>query len=133
MVGLLYGCGLYLLLRRSIVKVVVGLILLGNGANLLIFAAGGLLRGRPPLVPPGASTVTAPYADPLPQALILTAIVISFGVLVFVVALVYRTYRALGTDDLDALTGTDRSGEVPEAAHVPMVPAVVATDAKEET
>ncbi len=132
MVGLLYGCGLYLLLRRSIVKVVVGLILLGNGTNLLIFTAGGLVRGRPPLVPSDATSVPPPYADPLPQALILTAIVISFGVLVFAVALVYRTYRALGTDDLDALTTTDRLGEVPEAAHAPMIPSVVATRTNRE-
>uniref|UniRef100_A0A7C5VWG2 Na+/H+ antiporter subunit C n=1 Tax=Thermomicrobium roseum TaxID=500 RepID=A0A7C5VWG2_THERO len=122
MIGTLYGCSLYLLLRRSIVKLAIGLILLGNGANLLIFSAGGLVRGRPPLVPEDATSVPVPYADPLPQALILTAIVISFGVLVFAVALIYRTYRALATDDLDDLTATDRLGEVPEAAHQPVVP-----------
>ncbi len=122
MVGTLYGCALYLLLRRSIVKLTVGLILIGNGANLLLFSAGGLVRGRPPLVLEGTSTVPAPYADPLPQALILTAIVISFGVLVFAVALIYQTYRALATDDLDDLTTTDRLGEVSETAHQPVVP-----------
>lgn len=122
MIGTLYGCALYLLLRRSIVKLAVGLILIGNGANLLIFSSGGLVRGRPPLVPEGASAVAAPYADPLPQALILTAIVISFGVLVFAVALIYQTYRALATDDLDDLTTTDRLGEVSESAHQPVVP-----------
>lgn len=120
MVGTLYGCALYLLLRRSIVKLLIGLILLGNGANLLIFSGSGLVRGRPPLVPADATSVPAPYADPLPQALILTAIVISFGVLVYAVALVYRTYRALGTDDLDDLTSTDQLGEVPVTAHVAM-------------
>jgi multicomponent Na+:H+ antiporter subunit C len=120
MIGVLYGSGLYLLLRRSIVKMLVGLILLGNGANLLIFLGGGLLSGRPPLIPEGQTSVPEPSADPLPQALILTAIVISFGVLVFTVALVYRTYRALRTDDLDDLTTTDRLGEVPEAAHRPV-------------
>lgn len=122
MIGTLYGCALYLLLRRSIVKLAVGLILIGNGANLLIFSAGGLVRGRPPLVPEGTSAVAAPYADPLPQALILTAIVISFGVLVFAVALIYQTYRALATDDLDDLTTTDRLGEVSESAHQPVIP-----------
>ncbi len=118
MVGTLYGCALYLLLRRSIVKLLIGLILLGNGTNLLIFSGSGLVRGRPPLVPVDATSVPAPYADPLPQALILTAIVISFGVLVYAVALIYRTYRALATDDLDNLTSTDRLGEVPATAHV---------------
>lgn len=132
MVGTLYGCSLYLLLRRSIVKLAVGLILLGNGANLLIFSAGGLIRGRPPLVPEGATTVPAPYADPLPQALILTAIVISFGVLVFAVALIYRTYRALSTDDLDDLTTTDRLGEVTEATHRPLVPIATITQSADD-
>ncbi|MDW7982575.1 MAG: Na+/H+ antiporter subunit C [Thermomicrobium sp.] len=132
MVGTLYGCALYLLLRRSIVKLAVGLILLGNGANLLIFSASGIVRGRPPLVPEGATSVPTPYADPLPQALILTAIVISFGVLVFAVALIYRTYRALSTDDLDDLTATDRLGEVPEAAHRPVVPVTAASPAVDE-
>lgn len=131
-VGTLYGCSLYLLLRRSIVKLAVGLILLGNGANLLIFSAGGLIRGRPPLVPEGSTTVPAPYADPLPQALILTAIVISFGVLVFAVALIYRTYRALSTDDLDDLTTTDRLGEVTEAAHRPLVPIATITQSADD-
>ncbi len=129
MIGTLYGCALYLLLRRSIVKLAIGLTLLGNGANLLVFSSGDLLRGRPPLVPPEGTTVPLPAADPLPQALILTAIVISFGVLVFTVALIYRTYQALRTDDLDDLTSTDRLGEVTEAAHRPVVPVATVSEA----
>jgi multicomponent Na+:H+ antiporter subunit C len=106
-IGGLYAAGLYLMLRRSIVKLVLGLAILANAANLLIFTAARLTRGRPPLVPEGAAAAAAPYADPLPQALILTAIVISFGVVAFALVLVHRAYQAVGTDDLDDLTTTD--------------------------
>lgn len=107
-IGGLYAAGLYLILRRSIVKLIIGLALLGNAANLLIFTAAGLSRGRPPLLHEDATTLAAPYADPLPQALILTAIVIGFGVLAFAVVLVHRTWQSVGTDDLDRLNTTDR-------------------------
>lgn len=103
----LYAVGLYLMLRRSIVKLIIGLSLLSNAANLLIFTAAGLTRAEPPIVPEGASAPVPPYADPLPQAMILTAIVIGFGVLAFSVVLAYRAYQTVGTDDLDAMKGTD--------------------------
>jgi hypothetical protein len=70
-----------MMLRRSIVKLMIGLMLLSNAANLLIFTAAGLTRGVPPLVPEGLTRPDGLSADPLPQALVLTAIVISFGVL----------------------------------------------------
>ncbi|MGH9791813.1 MAG: Na+/H+ antiporter subunit C [Candidatus Acidiferrales bacterium] len=107
-IGGLYAAGIYLMLRRSIVKLIIGLALLSNAANLLIFTAAGLRRGRPPLVPQGAAVLAAPYADPLPQALILTAIVIGFGVLAFAVVLVHRAWQTIGTDDLDRMNTTDR-------------------------
>jgi multicomponent Na+:H+ antiporter subunit C len=106
-VGALYAAGLYMMMRRSMIKLILGLALLSHAANLLIFTAGGLTRARPPIVPEGASEPSAPYADPLPQALILTAIVISFGVLAFSLSLVYRAWRTIGTDDLDQLTTTE--------------------------
>lgn len=106
-VGALYAAGLYMMMRRSMIKLILGLALLSHAANLLIFTAGGLTRARPPIVPEGASEPAAPYADPLPQALILTAIVISFGVLAFSLSLVYRAWRTIGTDDLDQLTTTE--------------------------
>ncbi|HEX9787587.1 MAG TPA: Na+/H+ antiporter subunit C [Candidatus Binatia bacterium] len=106
-VGVLYAAAFYLMLRRSIVKLIIGLVLLGNAANLLIFAAAGLTRGSPPLVPLGQTRPLGPIADPLPQALILTAIVIGFGVLAFAMVLVYRTYQSTGTDDIDKITATD--------------------------
>jgi multicomponent Na+:H+ antiporter subunit C len=107
LVGVLYATGLYLMLRRSMVKLLIGLALLSHAANLLIFTASGPSRGRPPVVPPGQAELAVAHADPLPQALILTAIVISFGLLAFGIALVYRTYRAVGTDDLDELAAPD--------------------------
>jgi multicomponent Na+:H+ antiporter subunit C len=107
-IGGLYAAGLYLMLRRSIVKLIFGLAILGNAANLLIFTAGRLTRGRPPLVPEGLTAPAGAFADPLPQALILTAIVIGFGVLAFALVLVHRAYQVVGTDDLDEMKATDR-------------------------
>jgi multicomponent Na+:H+ antiporter subunit C len=106
-VGALYACGVYLLLRRSLVKLVIGLVLLGHAANLLIMAAAGITHGRPPLVADGAVALFPPYADPLPQALVLTAIVIGFGLQAFALVLLKRAHQAVGTDDLDAMRSTD--------------------------
>ena len=106
-VGCLYACGVYMLLRRSMVKLVIGLILIGHAANLLIIAAAGVARGRPPIVSDAASVLAAPYADPLPQALVLTAIVIGFGVQAFALVLLKRAYQVVGSDDLDAMRSTD--------------------------
>jgi Multisubunit Na+/H+ antiporter, MnhC subunit len=107
-IGGLYAAGIYLILRRSIVKLALGLSLLGNAANLLIFTAGRLTRGNPPLVAEGHTALAYPYADPLPQALILTAIVIGFGVMAFALVLIHRAYQTVGSDDLDDLKSTDR-------------------------
>ncbi|MDQ7819156.1 MAG: Na+/H+ antiporter subunit C [Armatimonadota bacterium] len=106
-IGGLYAVGLYLMLRRSIVKLLIGLAVLTNAANLLIFTAAGVTRGRPPLVPPGQAQLSSPYADPLPQAMILTAIVIGFGVLAFAVVLVHRVVQVVRSDDLDSMKTTD--------------------------
>lgn len=107
-IGGLYAAGLYMMLRRSIVRLVIGLALLGQAANLLIFTLGRLTRGQPALVPPGHAQPDGPFADPVPQALILTAIVIGFGVQAFTVVLFKRAYQTVGTDDLDDMIGTDR-------------------------
>jgi multicomponent Na+:H+ antiporter subunit C len=106
-VGGLYAAGLYMMLRRSIVKLLIGLALLSHAANLLIFTAPGLTRGRPPLIPEGARDLATPFADPLPQALILTAIVIQFGILAFALALFHRVSETVGSDDLDDMKATD--------------------------
>ncbi len=107
--GVLYATGIYMILRRSLVKLILGLILLGNGANLLIFLVGRLSAGKPPIIPEDSSVFTDVYADPIPQALILTAIVISFGLQAFAIVTIKRVYKVVGTDDLDII---DRSDEV---------------------
>jgi multicomponent Na+:H+ antiporter subunit C len=106
-VGLLYAAGAYLLLRRNVVRLVFGLLLLGHAANLLIFTAGGLIRGRPPIAAPGAVAPAAATADPLPQALVLTAIVIGFAVVSFAAVLVHRVVDTTGTDDTDDMRSTE--------------------------
>jgi multicomponent Na+:H+ antiporter subunit C len=105
--GTLYGTGVYLILRRSIVKLVFGLVILSQATNLLIFTAAGLTRSKSPIIPENATTLTAAAPDPLPQALILTAIVISFGILAFALVLLRRTFKVIGSDDLDDMRGTD--------------------------
>jgi multicomponent Na+:H+ antiporter subunit C len=100
--GVLYATGLYLMLRRRLAQLIIGLGLLGNGSNVLIFTAAGLTRARPPLTAQGAATLTGTFADPVPQALILTAIVIGFGVLAFSLVLAHRVHRS-ATDDIDAI------------------------------
>ena len=105
-IGGLYTAGFYMMMRRSILKLIIGLALLSHATNLLIFTVNGVVRGRPPLIENG-QPLTPPVADPLPQALVLTAIVIGFGVLAFALALVHRTYESVGTDDLDLMRTTD--------------------------
>jgi multicomponent Na+:H+ antiporter subunit C len=79
--------------------------LIAQAVNLLIFTSAGLSAGKPPIIDPASPASSA--ADPLPQALILTAIVISFGVLAFALVLVHRAYKTIGTDDLDRMKGSD--------------------------
>jgi len=105
--GALFSAGIYMILRRSLVKILVGLILLGYAVNLLLFNTANLIPGRPPLIGLGQLGVPEVYADPVPQALILTAIVISFGITAFAVVLVRQTYKVLGRDDLDTMRCTD--------------------------
>jgi multicomponent Na+:H+ antiporter subunit C len=106
-VGGLYAAGLYLMMRRSVVKLLLGLVLIGHAANLLIFTSGRLQQGASPLIDEGEKVLEQPYADPLPQALILTAIVIGFGVQAFAIVLLKRAYQEVGSDDLDKMNTTD--------------------------
>lgn len=91
-VGVLTGTGVYLMLRARTFDLVLGLTLLSYAVNLLIFVMGRLTVGRPPILDGSQAPVLANYADPLPQALVLTAIVISFAMtaLLLVIALVAR-------------------------------------------
>ncbi|WP_417899165.1 Na(+)/H(+) antiporter subunit C [Bacillus haimaensis] len=101
--GILIATAVYLMLSRSILRIVIGTGLLSHGAHLMILTMGGLKRGAAPLLGEEASS----YTDPLPQALILTAIVISFGVTSFFLVLAYRAYQELKTDDMDKLRGNE--------------------------
>lgn len=96
-IGLLTACGIYLVLRARTFPVVLGLTLLSYGVNLFLFAMGRLTIGAPAIIEPGRTAM----ADPLPQALVLTAIVIGFGMTAFVVVLALRARADLGNDHVD--------------------------------
>jgi len=102
-IGVLFMSATYLMLSKSLLRIIVGTGLLSHGAHLLILTMGGLKRGAAPLLGEHAES----YTDPIPQALILTAIVISFGVTAFFLVLAYRTYQELGTDNTEKLRGTE--------------------------
>jgi multicomponent Na+:H+ antiporter subunit C len=106
-VGGLYAAAVYMLLRRSLAKLIIGLVLLSHATHLLIFTVGRTVRTAPPLIADGAEQLSGTFADPLPQALILTAIVISFGVQAFALVLVKRLYQTQGTGDSDQMRNTD--------------------------
>lgn len=106
--GILYTAAFYMMLRRSLVKLIFGLVLFSHASNLLILTLGRLSKGNPPIIPQDAELLTDPYADPLPQAMILTAIVISFGIQVFATVLIRRVYEETRSDDLDKLIETDK-------------------------
>lgn len=95
-VSALYGIGAFLLMQRNLSRIVIGLAMLGHGANLLLLQAGGR-AGRAPLVGVG----TGPASDPLPQALALTAIVITFGVSAYLLTMAYRNWLMTDTDEVE--------------------------------
>ncbi|OIJ16658.1 Na(+)/H(+) antiporter subunit C [Anaerobacillus alkalilacustris] len=101
-IGVIFTVSTYLILSKSLLRVVIGVIMLGHGAHLLFLTLAGLKQGAPPLL--GEEAVA--YADPLPQAVVLTAIVIGFGVTAFLLVIAYRTYKVHKTDDLDQLRGS---------------------------
>ncbi len=103
--GVLYATGLYLMLRRRLAQLIIGLGLLSNGSNILIFSAAGVMRAKPPLITQPRMTADQ-FADPVPQSLILTAIVIGFGVLAFALVLAHRVYQSAASDDIDTF-GSD--------------------------
>lgn len=111
-VAVLYGAGTYLLLQRNLSRIVIGLAVLGHGANLLLLLAGGR-AGKAPIVGEG----TGPAADPLPQALALTAIVITFGVSAFLLALAYRSWMLNRSDEVEDDVEDRRIAEAAAARH----------------
>ena len=107
-IAVLVGTGSYLLLKHDLIRVVIGMLLLSNGANLFIMSAG-LSRGAAPIYPlPEDGAV----ADPLVQAMTLTAIVITFGVAALLLSLIYRVYIAHATLDTDSLAEAEEADEL---------------------
>ncbi|WP_421381068.1 Na(+)/H(+) antiporter subunit C [Bacillus salacetis] len=102
-IGILFTSAVYLMLSKSLLRIIIGTGLLSHGAHLLLLTISGLKEGAPPLLGEHAES----YVDPLPQALILTAIVISFGVTSFFLVLAYRAYQELGTDNVDQMRGNE--------------------------
>ncbi|MGQ7793805.1 Na+/H+ antiporter subunit C [Faunimonas sp. B44] len=110
LVGILFGASIYLLLSNSLIRILLGLVILSNAVNLLIFTAGRIIREVPPVIAIDAMVPENVVANPLPQALILTAIVISFSLFAFVLVLVFRTYQAVGSDRTPELDAAEPPG-----------------------
>ncbi|WP_058555977.1 Na+/H+ antiporter subunit C [Thiohalocapsa sp. ML1] len=102
-IACLTGCGVYLLLRAQTFPVVLGLTFLSYAVNLFLFATGRLIVGQPAVI----SDAATGYADPLPQALVLTAIVIAFAMTAFVIMLALKARAELGSDHVDGLAAAD--------------------------
>ncbi|MEM9430816.1 MAG: Na+/H+ antiporter subunit C [Pseudomonadota bacterium] len=100
-VGILAASAVYLMMARSMMRFLFGLMLLSNAANLSIFVAGRLTEGAAPLIEDGAEAPAGAVANALPQALVLTAIVIGFGLFAFALVLVWRAWTTLGTLEAD--------------------------------
>lgn len=113
--GTMVAGSVFLMLGRHLVRFIFGLVLASNAVNLLIFAAGRLDTARPPLLAHGASTAGVAMANSLPQALILTAIVIGFALLAFIFILFYRTYETLGTVDTEMMVHVEPTPDRPTA------------------
>jgi multicomponent Na+:H+ antiporter subunit C len=99
LVGIFFTVAIYLMLSRHVIRILLGVVVLGNAVNMLFFTAGRLTRAVPPVIPEDAWVPAVATANPLPQALVLTAIVISFSLFAFLLVLGYRSYEELATDN----------------------------------
>ncbi|CVI58896.1 MULTISPECIES: Na+/H+ antiporter subunit C [Agrobacterium] len=111
LVGIFFSVAIYLMLSRHSIRMLLGVAILGNAVNLLLFTAGRLTREVPPIIPSGMDTLPPGAANPLPQALILTAIVISFSFFCFLLVLTWRAFQELQTDDTDEMRTAEPAGE----------------------
>ncbi len=103
-IGALVTVASYLIMQRRLIQVVLGMAVLSHATNLMLVASGWVRDGKAPIVPKKGGPVDPfVYVDPLPQAMVLTAIVISFAVMAFLLVLALYTYRRFGTDDIDAI------------------------------
>jgi len=110
-IGVCYASAVFLLLQKRLIQIILGIALLGHATNLLIFVAAGLHGNSLPIIPVGMEVLPTTAVDPLPQALILTAIVIGLALFGFSLALAYRCVAVLGHDDIDQITHTDSLDE----------------------
>jgi multicomponent Na+:H+ antiporter subunit C len=108
---MIVAASVYLILDRHLIRFIFGLVLAGNAVNLMIFTVGRLESRRPPLIPDQVSAVMPTFANALPQALILTAIVIGFALLSFVFILFYRAYQSLETVDTEQMQVAEKDPE----------------------
>ena len=111
LIAVFFAVSIYLLLSKHVIRILLGVAILGNGVNLLIFTSGRLTREIPPIIPDDLAVSVIPTANPLPQALVLTAIVISFSFFAFLLVLGYRAYQTLGTDDTEGMRLAEPEGE----------------------
>ena len=109
-IAAIMACGLYLLLSRHVMRIVYGVILISASVNLALFLAGRIGPNPPPVIPSGDTVLSAGAANPLPQALVLTAIVIGFSLVAFAAALALQTFRATGTLDSRKLNQAEALG-----------------------
>ncbi|MBL0936205.1 MAG: Na+/H+ antiporter subunit C [Rhizobiaceae bacterium] len=103
LVGIFFSVAVYLLLSKHTIRIMLGVVVLGNAANLSIFTAGRLTREVPPVIPIDLNVPEIATANPLPQALVLTAIVISFSLFAFLLVLAWRAYQDLDTDNTEEM------------------------------
>jgi multisubunit Na+/H+ antiporter MnhC subunit len=122
-IGVLVAAAAYLLLARDVPRALLGFVLLGTGVNLAILAAGRVGTMAPPLVGSGSEALAANAANPLPQALILTAIVIGFGLAAFALVLVMRAQAEFGSASAEDMDEAERPDEAPGRAAPPLRPA----------
>lgn len=112
-VAIFFAVSIYLLLSKHIIRILLGVAIFSNAVNLTIFTAGRVVREVPPIIPEGMEVPPFEIANPLPQALILTAIVISFSIFAFLLVLAFRAYQELGTDDTEGMRLAEPKGEEP--------------------
>jgi multicomponent Na+:H+ antiporter subunit C len=118
-IALIAACGVHLMLSRHIVRTLLGITVISAAANLIIFFAGRIDPKAPPVIPAGDTTLASTAANPLPQALILTAIVIGFALTAFGAALALQTYRSIGTLDGRRIDDAERLGSPFEGSERP--------------
>src|SRR5699024_3395582 len=99
--GILIGASVYLMLSKSLIRIIIGTALLSHGVHLMLLTMGQLKRGNVPVLDPEVSS----YTDPLPQAMILTAIVIAFALTAYILVLALRMYKEIGTDNVEEMKG----------------------------